>query len=85
MNPPIKAPNMNVYKFTLNYDTHEYNREYIHNHIGYLHYIDTLASDVETTFIFRYNAPNLEDALMGAMADVLEALPSAVLLNVKTN
>ena len=84
MNPPIQDPNMNTYKFTLGYDTHTYHRDYIHNSIGYRDDVDTLASDLETTFLFTYRAANLEDALMGAMTDVLEALPSAVLIHVKT-
>ena len=85
MNPHQQHINMNTYKFTLGYDTHHYHRDYIHNAIGFNDHIETLASDLETTFIFTYNAPNLEDALIAAMMDVLEALPSAELIHVKTH
>jgi len=85
MNPHQQHTNMNEYKFTLGYDTHTYQRDYIHNAIGYKERIDVLASDLETSFIFTYNAPNLEDALIGAMTDILEALPSAELIHVKTS
>ena len=85
MNPPIKPPNMNEYILTLTYDTHHYNLDYIHNTIGYRTDLETLSNTKQTSFIFKYQAPNLEDALMGAMNDVLEALPSVVLLHVKTN
>lgn len=86
MNPHQQHIGMNEYTLTLGYDTHDYTREYINNTIGFRHCIDTLASDLETTFIFtEYRAPNLEDALIYAMQDVLEALPSAVLIHVKAD
>ena len=85
MNPHQQHTPLNEYKFTLGYDTHTYHRDYIHNSIGYQDHIDTLASDLETTFLITYHAPNLEDALISAMTDVLEALPSAELIYVKTS
>ena len=84
MNPHQGHIPLIEYKFTLGYDTHHYHREFIHNTIGYQDHIETLASDLETTFMFTYHAPNLEDALISAMSDVLEALPSAELIHVKT-